>query len=80
MGTPAITSRGFIEKDMKGIVELIDTVLQACSDHIGLVSGKNLDGTPYVASEKEQAEYDAIINSVRKKVNMKTAGMPLNRY
>ena len=80
VGTPAITSRGFIEKDMKGIVELIDTVLQACSDHIGLVSGKNLDGTPYVASEKEQAEYDAIINSVRKKVNMKTAGMPLNRY
>ncbi|MBO7510982.1 MAG: serine hydroxymethyltransferase [Bacteroidales bacterium] len=80
VGTPAITSRGFVEKDMKGIVELIDTVLQACSDHIGLVSGKNPDGSPYVAGEKEQAEYNAVISSVRKKVNMKTAGMPLNRY
>ena len=80
VGTPAITSRGFVAKDMKGIVELIDTVLKACSEHIGLVSGKNPDGSAYVATEKEQAEYDAVLASVRKKVNMKTAGMPLNRY
>ena len=80
VGTPAITSRGFVTKDMKDIVDFIDAVLGAASEHIGLVSGKNADGTPYVASESEKAEYDAIIAAVRKKVNAKTAGMPLNRY
>ncbi|MBQ1209579.1 MAG: serine hydroxymethyltransferase [Bacteroidales bacterium] len=80
VGTPAITSRGFVTKDMKDIVDFIDAVLKAASEHIGLVSGKNADGTPYVASESERAEYDAIIAAVRKKVNAKTAGMPLNRY
>ena len=80
VGTPAITSRGFVEKDMKIIVELIDTVLKACSEHIGLVSGKAADGTPYTAGEEELAAYNAVLASVRKKVNNITAGMPLNRY
>ena len=31
IGTPAVTTRGFVEKDMTHIVELIDTVLTACA-------------------------------------------------
>ena len=80
IGTPAVTSRGFVEKDVIEVVDLIDTVLEAASKHIGLVSGKNPDGTPYTASAGEQAAYNEVIAAVRKKVNMKTAGLPLNRY
>ncbi|MBP5397549.1 MAG: serine hydroxymethyltransferase [Bacteroidales bacterium] len=80
IGTPAVTSRGFVEKDVIEVVDYIDTVLEAASKHIGLVSGKNPDGTPYTASAEEQAAYNEVIAAVRKKVNMKTAGLPLNRY
>ena len=40
VGTPAITSRGFIEKDMEFIVSLIDTVLANSSAHLDLIAGK----------------------------------------
>ncbi|MBQ7622804.1 MAG: serine hydroxymethyltransferase, partial [Bacteroidales bacterium] len=39
IGTPAVTSRGFVEKDMVNIAGLIDTVLASCSrcaDALGL--------------------------------------------
>ena len=40
IGTPAITSRGFVEKDMADIVELIDTVLCSCAEHIDALTVK----------------------------------------
>ena len=71
IGTPAITSRGFVQKDMLDIVELIDTVLTAVSTHVPLVEG---------VSEEGKAEYEAVLEEVRKKVHMMTSGRPLNRY
>ena len=71
IGTPAITSRGFVQKDMLDIVELIDTVLTAVSTHIPVVEGVSEDG---------KAEYEAVLEDVRKKVHMMTSGRPLNRY
>ena len=43
IGTPAVTSRGFVEKDMGDIVELIDTVLRSaanCVDALSLKKGE----------------------------------------
>ena len=71
IGPPAITSRGFVQKDMLDIVELIDTVLTAVSTHIPVVEGVSEDG---------KAEYEAVLEDVRKKVHMMTSGRPLNRY
>ena len=65
IGTPAVTSRGFVEKDMVDIVELIDTVLEAIADH---------------ASDLENLEYLAVLEQVKHKVHMLTSGRPLNRY
>ena len=65
IGTPAVTSRGFVEKDMVDIVELIDTVLEAIADH---------------ASDLENPEYLAVLEQVKHKVHMLTSGRPLNRY
>jgi len=71
VGTPAITSRGFVEKDMEGIVVLIDEVLANAAAHLDLIAGKTEEG---------REEYEAVIAEVRRKVRMKTNGMPLNRY
>lgn len=38
VGTPAITSRGLVEKDMEFIVSLIDTVLSSAAEHLDYVS------------------------------------------
>ena len=65
IGTPAVTSRGFVEKDMVDIVELIDTVLEAIANH---------------ASDLENPEYLAVLEQVKHKVHMLTSGRPLNRY
>ena len=64
LGTPAVTSRGFVEKDMVDIVELIDTVLCAVSDH---------------ADNLEAPEYQAVLDQVRQKVHMMTSGRPLQK-
>ena len=43
IGTPAVTSRGFVEKDMGDIVELIDLVLRSaasCADALSLKKGE----------------------------------------
>ena len=71
VGTPAITSRGFVEKDMEYIVELIDNVLTAATANLDLIAGKTEEG---------REAYEEVLSNVRKMVRMKTNGMPLNRY
>ena len=71
VGTPAITSRGFVEKDMVDIVELIDMVLTAVAKYADVVNG---------VTEEGKAEYEAVLETVRHKVHNMTAGRPLNRY
>ena len=71
IGTPAITSRGFIEKDMAVIVDLIDQVLENAASHADLITGKTEEG---------REEYEAVIEKILDQVHMKTSGMPLNKY
>lgn len=71
VGTPAITSRGLVEKDMEFIVSLIDTVLTSAAAHLDYVSGK---------SEEGKEEHETVLANVRKQVRMKMNGMPLNKY
>lgn len=71
VGTPAITSRGLLEKDMESVVKFIDTVLASAAVHLDYVTGK---------SEEGKAEHDAVLEAVKKKVRMKMSGMPLNRW
>ncbi len=71
VGTPAVTSRGFGEKDMEQIVDMIDTVLTNAANHLDLIAGKTEEG---------KEEYESVIAAVKRQVRMKTAGMPLNRY
>ena len=79
IGTPAVTSRGFVEKDMEDIVELIDTVLSSCSAHIEALSLKKTD-EPTEAQEASLFEHRAVIDKVASKVHQMTAGYPLNKY
>ena len=79
VGTPAITSRGFCEKDMLSIVELIDEVLASCDKHIEALSLKKAD-VPTAEQLKSLEEHSEVLESVRTKVNQMTAGVPLNRY
>jgi glycine hydroxymethyltransferase len=71
IGTPAVTSRGFVEKDMQDIVSLIDTVLEAVSKYPAVVKGETEEG---------RIEYEAVIEDVKHKVVMMTSGRPLNKY
>ena len=71
VGTPAITSRGFVEKDMDFIVGLIDQVLANAAANLDLIAGK---------SEEGREAYEEVLANVRRQVSMKTAGMPLNRW
>ena len=79
IGTPAVTSRGFVEKDMEDIVELIDTVLSSCSDHIEALTLKQAD-VPTEAQKASLAEHAAVLAKVEGKVHQMTAGYPLNKY
>ena len=77
IGTPAVTTRGFVEKDMEDIVDLIDTVLSSASAHVQVLSAKE----PLSDEQKASAGgHKAVIDDVRKKVHMMTSGRPLNRY
>ena len=76
IGTPAITSRGFVEKDMLDIVELIDTVLASANAHFFALTAKE----PTEEQLAEQAAHEKVLKDVLRKVNMMTAGRPLNRY
>lgn len=71
VGTPAVTSRGFVEKDMADMVDLIDKVLSAVAAHADFVNGLTEEGGP---------EYQALLEEVRKRVHNMTAGRPLNKY
>jgi glycine hydroxymethyltransferase len=71
VGTPAITSRGFVEKDMEFIVNLIDQVLNNAVSNLDLISGNTEEG---------REAYEEVLAGVRKMIRMKTTGMPLNRY
>ena len=71
VGTPAITSRRFIEKHMEFIVNLIDIVLSNAATNLDLIAGKTDEGSE---------QYEKILTDVRKQVRMKTNGMPLNKY
>lgn len=79
IGTPAVTSRGFVEKDMVYIVNLIDTVLSSCAKHVAALSLKK-DEQPTPGQLAGLAEHKKVIDSVRRKVNEMTAGVPLNKY
>lgn len=79
IGTPAITSRGFVEKDMVDIVGLIDEVLSSCAENVSALTAKK--GEPL--SEEQQAmleKHEAVLADVRRRVHQMTAGVPLNRY
>ena len=71
IGTPAVTSRGFVEKDINDIVELIDTVLSAVAKYADVVNG---------VTEEGAEEYKAVLEHVKRKVHNLTAGRPLNNY
>ena len=76
VGTPAITSRGFEEKDMVDIVNLIDTVLDSANKHFAAITAKE----PTEEKKAELAAHKQVLDEVRRKVQMMTAGRPLNRY
>ena len=79
VGTPAVTSRGFVEKDMVDIVGLIDEVLTSCNEHIGALSLKKGE-TPTPEQTAELEEHAALLENVKRRVNQMTAGVPLNKY
>ena len=79
VGTPAITSRGFVEADMPKVVDLIDTVLASCSEHARALSLKKAD-VPTEAQKAELAAHAKVLESVAAKVHALTEGKPLNRY
>ena len=76
IGTPAITSRGFEEKDMVNIVELIDMVLDSSNKHFAALTAKE----PTEAQLAERIAHKLILDEVKRKVHMMTSGRPLNRY
>ena len=77
IGTPAITSRGFVEKDMVYIVGLIDTVLASCATVADLLTLKE---EPTAEQRKLLDAHAAVLADVRRKVDQMTAGVPLNKY
>ena len=76
IGTPAITSRGFKEKDMVYIADLVDTVLASCAKCMDALTAKE-----ELTAEQTKAlkQHEAVLADVRKKVNQMTAGVPLNK-
>ena len=76
IGTPAITSRGFEEKDMVSIVDLIDTVLDSANKHFAALTAKE----PTEVQMAERIAHKLVLDEVKRKVHMMTAGRPLNRY
>ena len=76
IGTPAITSRGFEEKDMVQIVDLIDMVLASANEHFDALTAKE----PTEQQVAERIAHKLVLDEVRRKVHMMTSGRPLNRY
>lgn len=65
IGTPAVTSRGMVERDMEEIVSMIDEVLSSVAAH---------------ATDLESPEHVAVVDSIRRKVHNMTKIYPLNKY
>ena len=65
IGTPAVTSRGMVERDMEEIVSMIDEVLSSVAAH---------------AADLESTEHIAVIDAIRRKVHNMTKLYPLNKY
>ena len=65
IGTPAVTSRGMVERDMEEIVSMIDEVLSSVAAH---------------AADLENPEHTAVIDAIRRKVHNMTKLYPLNKY
>lgn len=79
IGTPAVTSRGFVEKDMCEIVDLIDQVLASasnCADALSLKAGE----VPTEAQKAALEKHSEVLDTIRHKVHNMTAGYPLNKY
>jgi len=79
IGTPAVTSRGFVEKDMVDIVALIDEVLCSCAKHIDALTVKKGE-EPTATQQTSLAEHTALLEDVKRRVHQMTAGVPLNKY
>ncbi len=77
IGTPAVTTRGFVEKDMENIVDLIDSVLSSAAVHIDAITAK---GELTEAQKASLEDHNVVLEEVKRKVHMMTAGRPLNRY
>lgn len=77
VGTPAVTSRGFVDKDMDDIVELIDTVLSSAAEHIDAITAK---GECTEEQKASLAAHQEVLDDVKRRVHMMTSGRPLNRY
>ena len=65
IGTPAVTSRGMVERDMEEIVSMIDEVLSSVAAH---------------ATDLESPEHVAVVDNIRRKVHNMTKIYPLNKY
>ena len=65
IGTPAVTSRGMVERDMEEIVAMIDEVLTSVAAH---------------ATDLESPDHVAVIDGIRRKVHNMTKIYPLNKY
>jgi hypothetical protein len=61
---------------MLSIVELIDQVLQSACAHSEALTAKE----PTQEQLAQCREHEAVLDKVRRKVHMMTAGRPLNRY
>ena len=71
IGTPAITSRGFVEADMLKIVALIDEVLASCSANVAVLSLKKGE-EPTPEQQAGLAEHEKLLASVADKVHEMT--------
>ncbi len=79
IGTPAVTSRGFVEKDMGDIVELIDTVLKSAANCVDVLSLKKGE-EPTSEQQSRLDAHAAVLKEVQRRVHQMTAGYPLNKY
>ena len=79
IGTPAITSRGFVELDMLHIASFIDRVLESCDRNVSALRLKK-DEQPTPAQQAMLKEHQKVIAAVKKEVRQMTAGVPLNKY
>ena len=79
VGTPAVTSRGFVEEDMVKFVGFIDEVLCSANEAVGALSLKKGE-EPTEAQAAQLARHAAVVEAVKAKVQACTAGVPLNKY